>query len=255
MNYLRSLIVVAALMLISACGDNSTGEFTTVKVKQVEQVAGYTYLLVKAKGPEYWVAVTTMEASAGDTYHYKGGMVMQDFHSKELDKTFNEVVFIEALLTEVPASVGAEGQSEVSPIGSANPHGDMDAASQHGTDPQAQGTTPGSKIRIEKSDIAVEAGEGCISIAELYANRESYDGKSIRVKGEVTKFNPSIMDRNWVHIQDGTEHGGKFDLTLTSPESFEVGTIVTVEGTLALDRDFGYGYSYELLVEEAKAVQ
>ena len=127
-------------------------------------------------------------------------------------------------------------------MGGSNPHGSDDA-------------TPGSKTRIEKSDIAVEAGEGCISIAELYANRESYDGKSIRVKGEVTKFNPSIMDRNWVHIQDGSEHDGKFDLTLTSQESFEVGSIVTFEGTLALDKDFGYGYSYELLVEKAKAVQ
>lgn len=242
MKYLRSLIIVAALMSTAACSNNSTGEFITVKVKQVEQVAGYTYLLVKGKGPEYWVAVPTMEASEGDRYHYQGGMVMQDFYSKELDKTFDEVLFLEAVFAgKGSASTGVSGQ--------------MDGASQHGMDPQAQETTPGSKIRAEKSAVVVEAGEGCMTVSELYANRESYDGQSIRVKGEVTKFNPSIMDRNWVHIQDGTEHDGKFDLTLTSQESFEVGTIVTLEGTLALDRDFGYGYSYELLVEKAKSVQ
>jgi len=63
------------------------------------------------------------------------------------------------------------------------------------------------------------------------------------------------MKLNWAHIQDGTEYSGKFDLTLTSQESFEVGAIVTVEGVLALNKDFGYGYSYELLMEKAKAVE
>ena len=74
------------------------------------------------------------------------------------------------------------------------------------------------------------------------------------MKGEVTKFNPSIMDRNWIHLQDGTEFEGQFDLTATSLESFKVGSIVTLEGILALNQDFGYGYMYELLLEKATAV-
>ena len=62
------------------------------------------------------------------------------------------------------------------------------------------------------------------------------------------------MERNWVHLQDGTEFEGKFDLTVTSSEAFEVGQVVTLEGILALNRDFGYGYSYEILLEKATAV-
>lgn len=242
MKNFKSVLIVCLVILLSACSNNSGIEFTSVKVKQVEQVAGYTYLLVKGKGPEYWVAVPTMEASAGETYHYQGGMLMQDFHSKELEKTFKEVIFLDALFTEVPESTGAVRQSEASPMGGSNPHG-------------PQGATTGSKISIAKSDIVVEGCEGCISIAELYANPGSYEGKTVRVMGEIAKFNPAIMDRNWAHIQDGTEHNGKFDLTLTSPESFEVGTIVSVEGVVALNKDFGYGYSYELLMENAKAVE
>jgi hypothetical protein len=242
MKNLKSLLIACLLVLLSACYNQSGSEFITVKVKQVEQVSGYTYLLVKGKGPEYWVAVPTMEASAGETYNYQGGMLMQDFHSKELDKTFKEVIFIDALLTEAPSSALSVGQNEASSMGISNPHGSKDA-------------TPGSKTRIAKSDIYVEGCEGCISIAELYANPASYEGKTVRVRGEIAKFNPAIMKRNWAHIQDGTEHEGKFDLTLTSQESFEVGAIVTVEGVVALNMDFGYGYSYELLMEETIVVE
>ncbi len=63
------------------------------------------------------------------------------------------------------------------------------------------------------------------------------------------------MELNWVHIQDGTEFEGKFDLTVTSTESFKVGSVVTLEGVLALNKDFGYGYSYEVLLEKATAIQ
>ncbi len=62
------------------------------------------------------------------------------------------------------------------------------------------------------------------------------------------------MELNWVHIQDGTEFEGKFDLTATSIESFEVGSTVILEGILALNKDFGYGYKYEILLEKATEV-
>ena len=86
-------------------------------------------------------------------------------------------------------------------------------------------------------------------------NPEAYEGKTIQLRGEIVKFNPEIMNKNWVHLQDGSDFDGKFDLTFTSDESFEVGSVVTVEGVLALNLDFGYGYSYEVLLENATAVR
>lgn len=227
--------------MLASCSSNTTDGFTTVKVKEVEQVGSYTYLLVKAKGPEYWVAVPSMEASPGETYKYQGGMLMQEFYSKELDRTFDKVVFLEAIF--------AENSTPALP-----PQGAAQGSMQGATSGSMQGATAGSNVAVEKSNVQVDAGEGTITISELFSNPDSYEGKTIQVKGEVTKFNPAIMERNWVHLQDGTEFEGKFDLTATSIESFEVGSIVTLEGILALNKDFGYGYSYELLLEKATAV-
>jgi hypothetical protein len=108
-----------------------------------------------------------------------------------------------------------------------------------------------SKTNIRKSDVEVSHEEGIVPISELYKNPDSYKGKKIQVKGEVSKVNEAIMNRNWIHIQDGTVFEGKFDLTVTSQETFEVGQVVTLEGILSVDMDFGYGYSYEILLEEA----
>ena len=34
---------------------------------------------------------------------------------------------------------------------------------------------------------------------------------------------------------------------------FKVGDVVTVEGKVTLDKDFGHGYFYEIIIEEADA--
>jgi len=233
----KNLIIAGVILILTGCSSNPTNEFTTVKVKEVEQVGSYTYLLVKAKGPEYWLAVPSMEASSGETYHYQGGMLMTDFYSKELDKTFEKVLFLEALFAGNPSSMYEPKETNI-PQDSNQPQERMHE----------------NMVTIEKSDVKMETVEGTVTISELFSNPGAYEGKTIRVNGEVTKYNAAIMERNWVHIQDGTEFEGKFDLTATSIEPFEVGRTVILEGTLALNKDFGYGYIYEILLEKATAV-
>ena len=240
---MRNLLIIGLIVMFTGCVNNVVSEFTDVKVKEVEQVGNYTYLLVKAKkGPEYWVAAPTMVASAGESYHYQGGWEMVDFYSKELDRTFEKVMFIEALFTG--SSQSGSSQSNLSQSGSM-PQGSMGA----------QGTSHGGKVATEKTNVKVEAVEGTTSIADLFADPGSFEGKSIKVRGEVTKYNPAIMELNWVHVQDGTEFEGKFDLTATSNETFSEGSVVTIEGIVALNKDFGYGYSYDILLEKATAVE
>jgi hypothetical protein len=106
-----------------------------------------------------------------------------------------------------------------------------------------------SMVILQKMDVSVEPCEGCITISSLLANKKSYSGKLIKIKGQVTKFNPAIMGKNWVHIQDGSEYEGGFDLTITTDKKVNVGDIVTFEGKIALDKDFGYGYIYSVLME------
>ena len=221
------ILVIVLFVIATACSNPSGDGAVTVKVKAVEQVANYTYLLVKGKGPEYWIAVSSTEIQIGESITYQGGMLMENFHSKELDRTFEKVLFLDGLDgSQVPSNTDA-----------------------------MQGTTQGSDIKTDRLETRIEAEEGTVSIAELYANPSAYEGKTIRVKGEVAKFNPNIMERNWIHLQDGTDFEGKYDLTVTSQEGIVVGQVLTVEGILALNRDFGYGYSYEILLEKATVVK
>ena len=104
---------------------------------------------------------------------------------------------------------------------------------------------------IEKMEITIEATGTSISISELFKNKEKYNNTIVKIKGEVTKFNPAIMNTNWVHIQDGTEFNGKFDLTVTTTETLQIGDIVILEGKVTLNKDFGAGYLYAVIIENA----
>jgi hypothetical protein len=112
-----------------------------------------------------------------------------------------------------------------------------------------------SSVTTEKINVVVEPCNDCVTIAKLLANKQSYSGKVIKVKGNVTKFNPAIMGKNWVHIQDGSEFKGGFDLTVTTDIQTSVGETLTFEGKIVLDKDFGYGYFYNVLMEDGKVIE
>ncbi len=202
--------------------------FQKVVVLEVQQVNSYTYLYIKENDNERWLAIPSMDAKIGEVYYYKGGMEMTDFNSKELNKTFESVLFL--------ASINK------------NPIDDEKTVFQHGS---RIDSTKTSTVNLEKLNFIIKPVDGGISIAELLKNKKSYDSKTVRIRGKVTKFNSQVMSKNWVHLQDGTEYNGKFDLTLTTNAEVKVGDIVTMEGKLFLDRDFGYGYFYSLIIENA----
>jgi len=108
------------------------------------------------------------------------------------------------------------------------------------------------QVTTEKENVVIEPCDGCVTIAKLLADKKSFSGKVVKVKGKVIKFNPAIMGKNWIHIQDGTEFEGGFDLTVTTDIQTAVGETITLEGTIGLDKDFGYGYVYNVLMEDAK---
>jgi hypothetical protein len=112
-------------------------------------------------------------------------------------------------------------------------------------------TTP-ARVAIEKIDVKVEPCKDCVKISDLLENKKTYSGKTVKITGQVTKFNPEIMGKNWIHIQDGSEYQGGFDLTITTDQKVTVGEIITYEGKISLDKDFGYGYFYNVLMEEGK---
>ncbi|MEQ1515198.1 MAG: hypothetical protein ABL931_01770 [Usitatibacteraceae bacterium] len=94
------------------------------------------------------------------------------------------------------------------------------------------------------------------TVASLNQDKASLAGKKISAQGKVVKVNNGIMGRNFLHLQDGTGDAAKNtnDLTVTSMQTAKIGDSVTVTGTVVLNRDFGSGYSYPLLIEDATIV-
>ena len=121
----------------------------------------------------------------------------------------------------------------------------------HGQNPQTPGghaAVPFSKLKVEKS-----TAQNGYTVAELFAKADSLDKQKVTVRGRVVKVNTNIMGRNWIHIQDGTGDPAKntYDLVITSADIAKIGAIISTEGTLAADKDFGFGYKYDVIIENA----
>lgn len=101
---------------------------------------------------------------------------------------------------------------------------------------------------------ACSADTGVKTVAALNKDKAALAGKTISAQGKVVKVNNGIMGRNFVHVQDGTGDAGNNNLIVTSKETANVGDQVTISGVVAVNRDFGSGYSYPLLIEEASIV-
>jgi hypothetical protein len=204
-----------------------------VKVEEVIQTSNYTYIRASENENEVWLAVTRQEVEKGKTYYFKNELLMNNFESKELKRTFGTILFVQQFTTE--------------PILVNNP-------TAQGAAPQ--GTSPGSKQAVpEKKTVKVEPADGGITIEKLFSQKSTYSGKSVKIRGEVVKFSPEIMGKNWIHIQDGTASGIDYDLTITTMEKVNVGDVVVFEGNITLDKDFGAGYAYSLIMEDAVLVK
>jgi hypothetical protein len=192
-----------------------------VSVEEVIQATAYTYMRVKEKKVEYWIATAKMDMAVGSKYSFGNALEMTNFTSKELNRTFDRILFV----SEGGDQAGGQ-QSNAAPL-----------------------TTMGRPKVELKNDVVIPPTQGGISIAELYKNRDQYANKKVKVKGKVVKVNPEVMGKNWVHLQDGTKDGGNFDLTITTLETAAVDEIIEFEGTIVLNKDFGAGYVYELIME------
>lgn len=235
MKNLFLILVIAVATVLTSCKSKNTEELNgthKVVVKEVLQAKSYTYLNVIENETEQWIAVTGIDAKVGDTYYFDQFMDMKYFESKDLGRVFESVYFIEELRTTLEKNQPTGSMAGMSA-------GHMNVESHEG------------KPEITKSEVKVEAVEGGITIAELFANKEKYNGTKVIIRGKVVKVNLQIMNKNWIHLQDGTSADGNFDLTITSEESeVQVDEVVTFEGTIILNKDFGYGYKYDVLMEE-----
>ena len=102
---------------------------------------------------------------------------------------------------------------------------------------------------VSFSAAAVEAN--LKTVAVLNQSKATLAGQTIRAQGKVVKVNNDIMGRNFVHVQDGTGDAKSNNLIVTSKQTAKVGDQITISGVVAVNRDFGSGYAYPLLIEDA----
>ncbi|MBN4082887.1 hypothetical protein JYT50_00715 [bacterium AH-315-A23] len=193
-----------------------------IVVNEFKNAGTYTYVSVTEESNMYWIAIPNTKVIVGATYYYTGGVLMKDFESKQLKKTFEYVTFVEGIRTTEKISATKDEKKH-----------------SHINTPEI---------------IKIDLPENGTSLNKLFSEKESFSNKVIIVKGKVVKVNNGIMNRNWVHISDGTQFEGIKSLTITTLEMVKVGDIVTFEGTIILNKDFGQGYLYEILMEESKLI-
>lgn len=202
-------------------------------VVETMNAGSYTYVQVRTASGDVWAAAPTTTVAVGDEVTLPQGMLMTDFESPSLGRKFPQIYFVNAI---------QKGGAAMPPPG----HAEKTAA------------TPGTEhTGAVMNGKAVPAGsiaraEGGRTVAEIYAARASLGGQRVKVRGQVVKVTDGVMGRNWLHIQDGSAEGAQGDLTVTTEGGgVKVGDLVLVEGVAAADRDFGSGYRYDVIVEQA----
>lgn len=241
---MRIYLILILMVVFSSCVRNknaaphqhpaSAGN-QVFEVSEVLQASSYSYLKVKENNGERWVAVSKQEVEPGDVYYYDSALEMNNFESEDLGRTFDVIYFInnisETPIQQQPAAGGMMGMDGAMP-----PHS--------------------GKVETDKlSTISLDKPENELTLAELFANRDEYASKEFEIRGVVVKINKEIMGKNWIHIQDGTQHNNEFDLTITTQDVAEMGAEVTFKGKLSLDKDFGAGYAYDVIMEDAKLLE
>lgn len=203
---------------------------------------GYTYVLVDTGTNKVWAAATQFEVKQGDSVTVPDSMPMTDFQSKSLNRTF-PVIYFAGGITVNGAKPGAEKLPAGHPAIGGDAAGELPAGHP----------SVGVKTSLSKVDFTgLRPAKDGKTVAEIYAASAKLAGKSVKVRGKVVKYNAHIMGKNWLHIQDGTDSAGSNDLLVTTTSEAKRGDTVLITGKVALNKDFGAGYKYNVLVEDAK---
>jgi len=223
---------LASLMLIATLAWAVPGnDGTPLKGRVLETADGgaYVYLRLDTPQGEIWAATTRQAIAKGSRIVIHDPMLMANFQSKALNRTFDQIVFASV--------VSVEGQSETMAT-------QMKAAHRGAA-------TQAADVPVGK--VGKASGTEARTVAEVHAQKARLAGKPVVVRGKVVKFSQNILGRNWIHLRDGTGvvANGDNDLLVTTDQVAKVGDVVVTRGVVRTDADFGSGYSYAVVIEKA----
>jgi hypothetical protein len=231
---MKALIAILFLCISAsvpaADAANSVPPSTSLQgeVLETKDVENYTYLRLKTRDGETWAAIARAQVRKGARVTIENVMVMNNFESKSLKRKFQTIYF---------GNLAGAGTS-ASMAGNAMPAGH-----------------PSISRPIDSNDIHVAKASGADArtVMEIVTRSADLKDKTVLVRGKVVKYNPGIMGRNWIHLRDGTgtDAEGTNDVLVTSTSEVKTGDIVTAKGIVRTNKDFGAGYSYKVLIEEA----
>lgn len=221
-------------------------------VAETMNSGGYTYARITGPSGDMWVAASEMPLEKGAKLTATVSVVMQNFHSRTLNRDFPQVAFVSAVaLNGVAVASNADAAAAAGVPAKSSPGADLPAmANSHG-DAAALGGSP--KADATKLVAKVDPAPGGLTVLQVWEKRASLSGKPVVVRGRIVKANYEIMGSNWYHVQDGSGNleAGTHDLTVTSNDRASVGDVVTITGPITLGKDFGAGYAYDVMVEKA----
>lgn len=213
------------------------------KVLETMNGGGYTYAKVDEAGTIYWIAGPQSNIVAGSSISFLEQMVMTDFTSKALNKTFDQILFVSAI---VPTDKSAQSTSAQTAQTTAQVKAGADAHANCNHDKELTLAPVASTVKVAKNASGY-------TIEELYTKKTALKDKSVKINAKVVKVSKNIMGKDWVHLQDGSGTAGTDDIIATAANStVQVGDSVTANGTVKTDVDLGYGYKFPVLIEEAK---
>jgi hypothetical protein len=246
---MRIPVCLMALAVLAGCGKQPEAPkpaaaapgpalvTVTGTVLETMDAAEYTYLRLKTATGETWAAVSKSKVATGDTVTVTNAMMMEGFKSNTLNRTFDKILF---------GVLAAPGGAATAPGAPAPPTREQMAA-QHGQAAGGPDDTP--DVKVPKAE-----GANAKTVAEVWAQRAELKGKDVVVRAKVVKVTSGVLDRNWLHVRDGS--GSKAtkdnDLTVTTEGAAKIGDVVTVTGAVSVDKDFGAGYAYPVIIESAK---
>ena len=232
MKYLPKPLILARILVIASIASSvwaadapsaaaASGNVVSGVILEVKDVDSYTYVRLKTKEGETWAAVGRAPLKKGATIAIEDAMVMKDFESKSLKKTFPTIIF---------------GTLAGSAKNTADPHAGVAKAVDTGP------------IKVAKA-----TGANARTVAEVVTKGAELKDRQVQVRCKVVKFSAQIMGKNWIHLRDGSGSAtdNSNDILVTSSAQAQVGDVVTVTGMVRVDKDFGAGYAYKVMIEEA----
>ncbi len=226
-----------AIAAATAAAAITPGGTITGTVREQIPVEPYVYVRLGTASGDVWAAVNQEPLTIGSSVTVYNILPMDQFASKTLNRTFERIYFgaldpSRGVASDTPADAGVASASDAS-----------------------AGTPPAPDAKV--GPIGRASGTDARTIGELWTQKSHLAGATVSVRGVVVKYNAGVMGKNWIHLQDGSGDAarGTHDIAVTTLDDAALGDTVTITGTVRTNRDVGAGYTFVVIVEEAKVTK